>query len=53
VCEGSESDLGPNVESVTFIFGDRVSLPSSPGWPETGYVDQAGPELRDPPASTS
>lgn len=37
------------MESLTilFIFGDKVSLPSSPGWPETRYVDQAAPELKE------
>jgi hypothetical protein len=33
-----------------FAFRDRVSL-CSPGCPGTHYVDQAGLELRDPPAS--
>ena len=35
-----------------FVFQDRVSL-HSPCCPGTCSVDQAGPELRDPPASTS
>jgi hypothetical protein len=35
-----------------FIFRDRVSL-YSPGCPETHFVDQAGLELRNPPASAS
>jgi hypothetical protein len=33
-------------------FQDRVSL-CSPGCPGTHSVDQAGPELRNPPASAS
>jgi hypothetical protein len=35
-----------------FIFRDRVSL-YSPGCPGTHFVDQAGLELRNPPASAS
>jgi hypothetical protein len=35
-----------------FFFGDRVSL-CSPGCPGTHFVDQAGLELRNPPASAS
>jgi hypothetical protein len=35
-----------------FVFPDRVSL-CSPGCPRTHFVDQAGLELRDPPASAS
>jgi hypothetical protein len=34
------------------VFRDRVSL-YSPGCPGTHSVDQAGLELRDPPASAS
>jgi hypothetical protein len=34
------------------VFQDRVSL-CSPGCPETHFVDQAGLELRNPPASAS
>jgi hypothetical protein len=34
------------------FFPDRVSL-YSPGWPGTHFVDQAGLELRNPPASAS
>jgi hypothetical protein len=34
------------------VFQDRVSL-YSPGCPGTHFVDQAGLELRDPPASAS
>jgi hypothetical protein len=35
-----------------FVFLDRVSL-YSPGCPGTHFVNQAGLELRNPPASTS
>jgi hypothetical protein len=35
-----------------FVFGDRVSLYSS-GCPGAHFVDQAGLELRNPPASAS
>jgi hypothetical protein len=35
-----------------FLFRDRVSL-CSPGCPGTHSVDQAGLELRNPPASAS
>jgi hypothetical protein len=35
-----------------FVFRDRVSL-YSPGCPESHFVDQAGLELRNPPASAS
>ena len=35
-----------------FVFRDMVSL-CSPGRPETHSVDQAGIELRNPPASAS
>jgi hypothetical protein len=35
-----------------FFFRDRVSL-CSPGSPGTHFVDQAGLELRNPPASAS
>jgi hypothetical protein len=38
--------------SFLFCFGDRVSL-CSPGYPGTHFVDQAGLELRNPPASAS
>jgi hypothetical protein len=37
---------------VLFVFRDRVSLYSS-GCPGTHFVDQAGLELRNPPASAS
>jgi hypothetical protein len=37
---------------LSFSFGDRVSL-SSPGCPGTHSIDQAGLELRNPPASAS
>jgi hypothetical protein len=35
-----------------FVFRGRVSL-YSPGCPGTHFVDQAGLELRNPPASAS
>jgi hypothetical protein len=35
-----------------WVFQDRVSL-YSPGCPGTHFVDQAGLELRNPPASAS
>jgi hypothetical protein len=35
-----------------FVFLDRISL-YSPGCPGTHFVDQAGLELRNPPASAS
>jgi hypothetical protein len=46
--------LKNKVSTVTFSFGfrDRVSL-CSPGCPGTHSVDQAGLELRNPPASAS
>jgi hypothetical protein len=37
---------------VVFVFQDRVSL-YSPGCPGTHSVDQAGLDLRNPPASAS
>ena len=37
---------------VVFVFQDRVSL-YSPGCPGTHFADQAGLELRNPPASAS
>jgi hypothetical protein len=37
---------------LVLVFRDRVSL-YSPGCPGTHFVDQAGLELRDPPASAS
>jgi hypothetical protein len=37
---------------VFLVFQDRVSL-CSPGCPGTHFVDQAGLELRNPPASAS
>jgi hypothetical protein len=40
-----------NLDS-TFFFQDRVSL-CSPGCPGTHSIDQAGLELRNPPASAS
>ena len=41
-----------NVCKNFLVFRDRVSL-YSPGCPGTHFVDQAGLELRDPPASAS
>jgi hypothetical protein len=38
--------------SFLLVFQDRVSL-CSPGCPGTHFVDQAGLELRNPPASAS
>jgi hypothetical protein len=35
-----------------FVYRDKVSL-GSPGCPGTHSVDQASPELRNPPASAS
>jgi hypothetical protein len=37
---------------VCFVFRDRVSL-YSPGCPRIHFVDQAGLELRNPPASAA
>jgi hypothetical protein len=37
---------------IYLVFRNRVSL-CSPGCPETHFVDQAGLELRNPPASAS
>jgi hypothetical protein len=37
---------------IFLVFRDRVSL-SSPGCPGTHFVDQAGLELKNPPASAS
>jgi len=37
---------------LVLVFRDRVSL-YSPGYPGTHFVDQAGLELRNPPASAS
>jgi hypothetical protein len=43
----------PSLHFILFIyFWDRVSL-NSPGCPGTHFVDQAGLELRNPPASAS
>jgi hypothetical protein len=36
-----------------FVFQDRVSLYRDPCCPGTHFVDQAGLELRNPPASAS
>jgi hypothetical protein len=57
-CGCWELNLGPLKEQscsffVYFLFfRDRVSL-CSPGCPGTHFVDQAGLELRNPPASVS
>jgi hypothetical protein len=48
----SEPSLWPFGHVLDFFFRDRVSL-CSPGCPGTHYVDQAGLELRNPPASAS
>jgi hypothetical protein len=47
--------LGGGREGVGFYFSfqDRVSLCNSPACPRAHSVDQAGLELRDPPASAS
>jgi hypothetical protein len=42
----------PNFFFFWFVFRDRVSL-CSPGCPGAHFVDQAGLELRNPPASAS
>jgi hypothetical protein len=49
-----ELTVGPLKEQPVFFlfFRDRVSL-CSPGCPGTHSVDQAGLELRNPPASAS
>jgi hypothetical protein len=39
-------------QKTLLVFRDRVSL-CSPGCPRTHSVDQAGLELRNPPASAS
>jgi hypothetical protein len=44
--------LESGVSLFFLIFRDRVSL-YSPGYPGTHFVDQAGPELRNLPASAS
>jgi hypothetical protein len=49
------NELHPPARCYEFLicfFQDRVSL-YSPGCPGTHFVDQAGLELRNPPASTS
>jgi hypothetical protein len=46
------SDPAPPFFVFVFVFQDRVSL-YSPGCPGTHFVDQAGLELRNPPASAS
>jgi hypothetical protein len=47
-CMNLRRDFGP----FKMVFRDRVSLYSS-GCPGTHFVDQAGLELRNPPASAS
>jgi hypothetical protein len=50
---GTKETLSTPISGGTFFFlRDRVSL-YSPGCPGTHSVDQAGLELRNPPASTS
>jgi hypothetical protein len=57
-CMGTDSLLGVFCMFVclfvcfSFFFRDRVSL-YSPGCSGTHFVDQAGLELRNPPASAS
>lgn len=56
--QGAELDAPHNLHkmvvcptlSFSLSFQDRVSL-RSPGWPGTHSADQAGLDLRDPPAS--
>jgi hypothetical protein len=48
----SLSSFRPSFLSFFLIFQDKVSL-YSPGCPGTHSVDQAGLELRNPPASAS
>jgi hypothetical protein len=48
----SELSLSLFLFFVFFFFRDRVSL-CSPGCPATHSVDQAGLQLRNPPASAS
>jgi hypothetical protein len=43
---------GTGLFVVVVVFQDRISL-FSPGCPGTHFVDQAGLELRNPPASAS
>jgi hypothetical protein len=47
-----ENRTQTSLKSFFFFLQDRVSL-YSPGCPETHFVDQAGLELRNPPASAS
>jgi hypothetical protein len=44
--------ISKNLMASFLVFRDRVSL-YSPGCPGTHFVDQAGLELRNPPASAS
>jgi hypothetical protein len=48
--EGARCHLPAEACICLFVFQDRVSL-CSPGCPGTHSVDQAGLELRNPPAS--
>jgi hypothetical protein len=54
--QGRNLEAGADAESIEgycfFFFRDRVSL-CSPGCPGTHFVEQAGLELRNPPASAS
>jgi hypothetical protein len=57
VIKNYQSPHRPVIKNKSFfffflVFRDRVSL-CSPGCPGTHSVDQAGLELRDPPASAS
>jgi hypothetical protein len=52
VCEDQNYSLFPVFLFFLLVFRDRVSL-CSPGYPGTHFVDQAGLELRNPPASAS
>jgi hypothetical protein len=49
---GKEGERYSFLFFVFLVFRDRVSL-CSPGCPGTHFVDQAGLELRNPPASAS
>jgi hypothetical protein len=55
VCDLQYLPLPPSILFIIYlflVFRDRVSL-CSPGCPGTHLVDQAGLELRNPPASAS
>jgi hypothetical protein len=51
-CRRDEKRLDIFFFFLFLVFRDRVSL-CSPGCPGTHFVDQAGLELRNPPASAS